>query len=250
MEELSLIVSEAMESTKKQMNQLDGLINEIESQKEETLESIDKKFERLMIALDERRQQLKEQYESMVSSEVRKVEEQIKLYNQSLDQLKQINLAFGDTLDQLPEAAKLNNPRAKQTDIEQKAKLVKEIQQKAEKAHLPYANLPYLMINMQDAEEAIDKSISLIPSSRYIYIYIISIGEDYAYNKKICFFGDKNKVLKFELESETWTTDRLANSLFYINYYGAAVSLPNGNILVVGGGSTTSTYLYNEKTSK
>ena len=72
--------------------------------------------------------------------------------------------------------------------------------------------------------------------------------DEFGINKKICFFGDKDKVLKFSLQTESWQLIELENQP-EIKYYSASVSLPNGEILISGGGKSRKSYIYNEKTN-
>ena len=63
-------------------------------------------------------------------------------------------------------------------------------------------------------------------------------------NKKICFFGDTNKVMTLDLATEKWSIKILNRSSNEFLYYAAAVTLPNGDALVTGGGSSTTVYQY------
>lgn len=64
-------------------------------------------------------------------------------------------------------------------------------------------------------------------------------------NRRICFFGDTNKVMQFDVITEKWTiktiSGRTSNEFLY---YAAAVTLPNGDALITGGGSSTMVYQY------
>lgn len=63
-------------------------------------------------------------------------------------------------------------------------------------------------------------------------------------NRKICFFGDTNKVMSFDLQTEKWSIKTLNRGNNEFLYYAAAVTLPNGDALVTGGGSSTTVYQY------
>ena len=63
-------------------------------------------------------------------------------------------------------------------------------------------------------------------------------------SKKICFFGDTNKVMVFDIQSERWVVKTLTKSNLEFLYYAAAVTLPNGDALITGGGSSTTVYHY------
>ena len=56
-------------------------------------------------------------------------------------------------------------------------------------------------------------------------------------NPKICFFGDKNKIMCFDINAQKWElTNYYGDHEF--KYYAAAVSIPDGSVLIVGGGSS------------
>ena len=79
-------------------------------------------------------------------------------------------------------------------------------------------------------------------------------------DKKIAFFGDTNKVMLLDLKNFEWTIKTINNNgssnrnigsnggqgaqnLDFM-YYAAAVTLPNGDALITGGGSSTTVYQY------
>jgi hypothetical protein len=62
--------------------------------------------------------------------------------------------------------------------------------------------------------------------------------------KKICFFGDSNKIIMYDLEKETWKVKTLNKTANEFLYYAASVSMPNGDALITGGGSSTSVYQF------
>ena len=47
-----------------------------------------------------------------------------------------------------------------------------------------------------------------------------------------------------DLQSERWSIKTLARGVNEFLYYAAAVTLPNGDALITGGGSSTIVYLY------
>mmetsp|Transcript_23569 Transcript_23569/g.23225 ORF Transcript_23569/g.23225 Transcript_23569/m.23225 type:complete len:294 (+) Transcript_23569:800-1681(+) len=63
-------------------------------------------------------------------------------------------------------------------------------------------------------------------------------------NKKICYFGDNNKILSLDLQTEKWRVKTLMRTNNEFLYYSAAVTLPNGDALITGGGSSTTVYQY------
>ena len=80
-------------------------------------------------------------------------------------------------------------------------------------------------------------------------------------DKKIAFFGDTNKAMLLDLKRNEWTIKTINNNSnssrgingasgsgnaqsFDFMYYAAAVTLPNGDALITGGGSSTTVYQY------
>ncbi len=61
-------------------------------------------------------------------------------------------------------------------------------------------------------------------------------------SKRICFFGDSNKVMTLDIASEMWSLRTLPKSNSEFLYYAAAVTLPNGDALITGGGSSATVY--------
>ena len=63
-------------------------------------------------------------------------------------------------------------------------------------------------------------------------------------NKKLCFFGDTNKVIVLDLHDETWQIKTINKPNYEFLYYAAAVTLPNGDALITGGGSSQTVYQF------
>jgi len=55
----------------------------------------------------------------------------------------------------------------------------------------------------------------------------------------MCFFGDKNTALIFDLNKERWRKFEL-QQMYHLSFmsYGTAVPLPSGNIMIFGGGKS------------
>ena len=63
-------------------------------------------------------------------------------------------------------------------------------------------------------------------------------------NKKLCFFGDSNKIMIMNTATEAWSVRTIKPSGCEFLYYSAAVTLPNGDALITGGGSSANVYQY------
>jgi hypothetical protein len=66
-------------------------------------------------------------------------------------------------------------------------------------------------------------------------------------NKKICFFGDTNKIMYLDIQTERWHIKSLTTRNNEFLYYAAAVTLPNGDALITGGGSSTMVYQFSHQ---
>ena len=77
--------------------------------------------------------------------------------------------------------------------------------------------------------------------------------------KRIAFFGDTNKVMLLDAKKNEWTIKTINNNAssragmnsssaqsqnLDFMYYAAAVTLPNGDSLITGGGSSTTVYQF------
>ena len=63
-------------------------------------------------------------------------------------------------------------------------------------------------------------------------------------NKKLCFFGDTNKVIIMDLHDEGWVIKTINKPNYEFLYYAAAVTLPNGDALITGGGSSHTVFQF------
>ena len=62
-------------------------------------------------------------------------------------------------------------------------------------------------------------------------------------DKKICYFkGDDNKVMIQDLKSEQWSEKTIDEPGFKFKNYAAAVTLPNGDCLIIGGEGSNAVY--------
>jgi kelch-like protein 10 len=68
----------------------------------------------------------------------------------------------------------------------------------------------------------------------------------------MCFFGDKKKILFYDVEMDHWNYIIMPQhySNFEFNYYAAAASLPNGDILITGGGASKTVFKISLKNQK
>jgi len=58
------------------------------------------------------------------------------------------------------------------------------------------------------------------------------------------FFGDGNKVISLDMHTESWQIKTINRPNCEFLYYAAGVTLPNGDALITGGGSSTTVYQF------
>lgn len=107
-----------------------------------------------------------------------------------------------------------------------------EMKDQTDKLHPIKAAYPAFELNTSD----LDKSLRTIGTIQHRTVMMT--------NKKLCFFGDANKVMCLDLQTEKWTIKTLQRSNNEFLYYAAAVTLPNGDSLITGGGSSTTVYQF------
>ena len=62
---------------------------------------------------------------------------------------------------------------------------------------------------------------------------------------KVCFFGEKNRVLCYYIEKEEWKLHQFPKyPNIEFNYYSSACTLPTGDVLITGGGISDAVYLF------
>lgn len=110
------------------------------------------------------------------------------------------------------------------------------LQTQTEKLKAVRLNYPNIVFTQNETDKMIQKIGELSIST-------------HMQNKRICFFGDGNKVMEYNLETTTWFKKQIQNNNNDFLYYAAAVTLPNGDALIIGGGSSTTVYQYTSQGS-
>jgi regulator of sigma D len=137
-------------------------------------------------------------------------------------------------------ANKIENFKKIQDELEEQTQRLQEVQ----------ISYPQVQVSM-DGFEIIDKEVEQLVSI-FHNKYLMS-------DKRIAFFGDTNKVMYLDLKKGEWTIKTINNNSnsqrgigsnsgnsqnLDFMYYAAAVTLPNGDALITGGGSSTTVYQY------
>ncbi len=65
-------------------------------------------------------------------------------------------------------------------------------------------------------------------------------------NPKICFFGEKKKILTLCPLTGVYSLTTISNN-YEIQYYASACTLPTGEIFITGGGSSNNCFLYSSR---
>ncbi|CAD8162651.1 unnamed protein product [Paramecium pentaurelia] len=211
----------------KQVKGFDNCKEQLQLENVKLMQQLDEQFDRLIKKIELRKQELKDQ--------------QLKIFTTECEQIDQ-ELAFNQSL--------LTNMTSLTTKLEQKQGELKGV--KALKNN-------DLIKEIDDLEEQVDRDvaqqkqlkISEIKKLPKLVFDLKLINEVSKFgqfkkdvsNPQICFFGDKHKILIYNIENNEWTYKQMPNNTLEYNYYAAAVSLPSGDIIITGGGVSRNTML-------
>jgi len=194
-------------------------------------ELVDKEMERIIKNVKKRGQQLKESYQKLVDEQISSINSEVDNYQNQLSLLEYNKSNCDKILEEMDSKGKVekhqknkleNIKKMAETAYEQ-TKLLKPIQ----------LNFPNIVFCQSDTDRVLRKIGDLSFSS-------------HMKNKRICFFGDTNKVMEYSLNTKKWNIKTLNTHSDFL-YYSAAVTLPNGDSLIIGGGSSTVVFQYTNK---
>jgi len=195
---------------------------------------INKMFEQLIDVLKKEQIKVINDFNEAVNVEKSKLAIEESKYTKIKEELQDKNVYFGNLLVDLADSSKLINEKEQNIDLENKRTEIQQLHHKAHKGGIPIIDSPYLSVNLETFKNAIDSAVTLHASN-----------ESEAISKKICYFGDKSFVLKFDIKNEVWEHSKIPGP-YEFAYYAAAVSTHKGDILIAGGGSHSEAYLYTE----
>jgi len=213
-------------------------LQKLDSKATEEVSKIDSEFEVLKAALHARKEELIEQFHSVLALEEQKIAQEI----------EDVKAVEAESMRQKRNLAEFAAELANMTDLEvTKRLLTASLEEITEQIQTLDSRL--------QAEGALDpvQPEFIMPMQQY-KAQIASLGKvvsDHTDMYEIqqpllCFFGDKNQVMTFDLTTKQWDL-RTLFSHHDFNYYAAAVTLPDGSALVTGGGSSASVLHYKDR---
>lgn len=244
---------ESVEVMKKKANvmreEVDSIIQKLYTQKtdliyqmdrlaereQRDLEFIDAEFDEILQALNNRRRMMKENYKRLISHEAKKLENELYNHDHKSELIEQEKQKLHYTLSQLHtmkdcDVREGNYQAIMHEHLESIENMRKFMLSPINELPAP----PHISLNKESFLESIE-SLGLVESLDYRNFQ--------TKNPMICFFGEKNKVMTFDIQTNVWEL-RTCESRFEFNYYAASVTLSDGNALITGGGSSNTVYLY------
>ncbi|CAD8075185.1 unnamed protein product [Paramecium primaurelia] len=204
----------------KQIKDFDDCKEKLEVDNIKLIQQIDDQFDRIVEKCERRRKELKDNLLNMFNSESEQIESDLAL-NQSL--LTDMVLLL-QKLDQ-------KYKELQTTKVFKGNDSIKEINELDEFTDRDIAQLKQLK----------GSELKILPK---LYFEQKLINEIIKYgqfkkdllNPQICYFGEKHKILIYNIEKNDWQFRQMPNNTFDYKYYAAAASLPNGDIIITGGG--------------
>lgn len=228
-EESSFVVEETAQEIKKLISKAENGLNFLESKGDKDLSLVDKEVERIIKNVKKRGNSLKDAYQKLVNEEKEKIMKELETYQSQLKLLDMNKIETDEMLKGINEEEKEKDSQRenKLVHIKKLANFAFDLKKKLKSIQLKFPNI---VLCQNDTDDILKKvgELSYTPHFK---------------NKRICFFGDANKVMEYNLASRKWRIKQLHTSSDLL-YYSAAVTLPNGDALIIGGGSSTVVYQY------
>jgi kelch-like protein 10 len=203
---------------------------------EKELEKIDFEFEELLVVLSRRKEELKMSYRNMIVTEIQKTIEDERC------KINQVDIVLEQEKNNVENIFKvlsgLSDGSALLKNVLSDVRSSKENVEKFD-VETPVLVKPHLMAPSFEMPESDKKLVAAVGKISYLIT-------DNIYEPTICFFGDKNKIMAYKIVENTWELRQIDNR-FEFNYYSASATLPNGSVLITGGGSSNSVFIYSER---
>ncbi|CAK69936.1 unnamed protein product (macronuclear) [Paramecium tetraurelia] len=216
------------ESLEKQMKTFDNCKEQLEQdnlklvsiQNKNQIQQIDDQFDRIIAKCEKRRKELKDNLLKIFDSENEQIESEVAFNQSLLYNMAQIQQKLDEKYYELKttKAFKGNDFIKEINDLDELAD--KDIVQFRKLRGGEYKILPKL-----NFEQKLIGDISKYGQFKKEVC-----------NPQICYFGEKHKILIYNIEKNDWQYRQISNNTFDYNYYAAAASLPNGDIIITGGG--------------
>ncbi|CAD8167625.1 unnamed protein product [Paramecium octaurelia] len=209
----------------KQVKGFDNSKEQLQLENVKLMQQLDEQFDRLIKKIELRKQELLDQLLKIFTTECEQIDQEL-AFNQSL----LTNMAsLTAKLDQ--KQIELKGIKALKNND-----LIKEIDDLEEQVDRDVAQQKQLKISEIKKLPKLVFDLKLINDISKFGQFKKDIS-----NPQICFFGDKHKILIYNIENNEWTYKQMPNNTLEYNYYAAAVSLPSGDIIITGGGVSRNT---------
>jgi len=218
-----------------QMGHLQGLLRKAKKREKKTTETIESAFTAFEELLQEREEAVHQEYKTETMAEQERLYD---LKGKVEDEDKELS-DHSKRLAELKAIASKPTTEKQMTDDEILGE-VKSIRNEIRNFH----------INPLEVEVMSYSVPEFIMQEKAVLEFIKSIGALTAVKSdarpilqpKLNLFGDKNKILSWDLDQKSWSLSTL-DIPHPINYYAAAVTLPDGSAFITGGGSSPATYV-------
>ena len=210
-----------------------ALTKDMKARKIKDMKSVDDLFDRLVKKLLLKKAQLKKEYSDVFQQELDRVHAEQENFEKHMSLL---NFTKETVLRTVQELEQHQGRRVQGSEIANKLdnfrRQEEELRDQTEKLAPIKAAQPAFALSAGELERA----LHALGGVQSVAVKMTS--------KKVCFFGDANKIMSFDLQAEKWAVKTLSRSNAEFLYYAAAVTLPNGDALITGGGSSTTVYQY------
>ena len=230
------------------------MFKQIKIRRIKDIKQIDAQYQKLIDKIQSQRAQIKLRYNECFKMEELRINQELENFEKHMSLIsfnKETVNATVEELESNQSAEHKPNCQEISHQLEGYKRMQEELEEQTAKLQEVQVSFPQVQVSM-DGFDIIEKEIEQL-----IYInhnkYLMS-------DKKIAFFGDTNKVMLYDLKKNEWTIKTInnnasnsrigigANGAQPVNldfmYYAAAVTLPNGDALITGGGSSTTVYQY------
>jgi len=224
--------------TEKTFQNLDQIELSLQEAFTEGYQSIDQEFDLLQKALNERRELLKQKLLKMCEKSQIKVKKQ---YEEIKQQAVCIEEAESTVTERLKEISRTQDRDSQVSSLFEEVLELKQKFTKIQEGIQESLCAPILCPSFElERSKALENILSLGNISS-------ELSQNYTVKDPfLCFFGDKNKVMTYDLVNEIWDIKTHRMNLEF-NYYSAACTLSDGSVLITGGGSSNAVYHYKNK---
>lgn len=234
--EVDAVILKVLENNDSVKKNIREISNKLKLTLESELGKIDLEFEEIFKILNERKEQLKENYKNLVFFELQQA---LMEQEKKVDEVDCVLLAEkSSVLESLSALNSMQDGNGRIKSILNDIRIVKENVESFYKENTLGVQPPVLVpsFEMPEAEKKYVGGVGKISFAKTENIY----------EPAICFFGDKNKVMAYKIQENSWEM-RQIDSRYEFNYYAASTTLPNGSVLITGGGSSNAVFLYSDK---